>query len=421
MQNLKESNQVTALMRQTRHPFKEQGSTMGFQPETFLGHGICDPHAQGGVINPPVYRASTVVFRDMADMEARERQLDAGEDVLWYGRKGTPTSFAVAKALATLEGGYGSIIASSGLAACVNAIQAFVRAGDHILVSDSVYGPTRHFIDTVLSRFGVSASFYPPLIGAEITALFRPNTRLVYVESPGSQTFEVQDVPAISRAAHAHGAVVVMDNTWGTPLYFKAFEHGVEVSVHAATKYIVGHSDATMGVITTTRERWDKIREQAFAGGLTAGGDDLYLAQRGMRTLPLRMERHWQSGLEVADWLAGRPEIEAVLHPALPGAPGHALWKRDFRGASGLFSVVFKPCAAAAFRAFVDRLELFGLGFSWGGFESLVMPFDPHCGRNALAWPYAGPALRLHVGLEAVDDLLADCKAGFDAFARTAC
>jgi cysteine-S-conjugate beta-lyase len=410
---------MTVLLQQSGRPPVDEGSSEGLRPETFLGHGIGDPHAQGGVVNPPVYRASTVIFRNMADMEARGRQLDAGEDVLWYGRKGTPTSFAVAKTLATLEGGYGSIVTSSGLGACVNAIQAFVRAGDHILVSDSVYGPTRHFIETVLARFGVSASFYPPLIGLQISALFRPNTRLVYVESPGSQTLEVQDVPAITKAAHAHGAVVVMDNTWATPLYFKPFEHGVDVSVHAATKYIVGHSDATMGVITTTREHWDTIREQAFATGLTTGGDDLYLALRGLRTLPLRMERHWQSGLLVADWLAGRPEIEAVLHPARPGAPGHALWKRDFLGASGLFSVVFKPCTDAAFRGFVDQLELFGLGFSWGGFESLAMPFDPRCGRNTEGWPYAGPALRLHVGLEAVDDLVADCKAAFDAFALT--
>lgn len=387
-------------------------------PETFLAHGIIDPHAHGGMVNPPVYRASTVMFRDMADMESRQRQLSNGEHALWYGRKGTPTSFALAQALATLEGGHDSIITSSGLAACVNAIQAFLSAGDHILVSDSVYGPTREFIDNVLSRFGVEASYYHPLIGADIATLFRPNTRLVYVESPGSQTFEVQDVPAIACAAHARNAVVLMDNTWGTPIYFKPFEHGVDVSIQAATKYIVGHSDATMGVITANREHWSRVREHAFAIGLTAGADDLYLAQRGLRTLPLRMERHWQSSVGIADWLAGRAEIEAVLHPALPGAPGHALWRRDFRGASGLFSVVFKPCSPAAFRGFVDQLELFGLGFSWGGFESLAMPFDACCSRAAPAWLHQGPALRLHVGLEAVDDLVADLRAGFDVMRR---
>jgi cystathionine beta-lyase len=254
-----------------------------------------------------------------------EKLIQSGENTMWYGRKGTPTSFAVTRALAAREGGHDSVIASSGLMACVSAIRTFVSAGDHILISDSVYGPTRHFIETVLSRFGVSASFYDPLIGAELGAHFRPNTRLVYVESPGSNTFDVQDVPVIAATAHAKGAVVVMDNTWATPLYFKPFDHGVDVSVQAATKYIVGHSDATMGVITANVEHWGSIREHAFATGLTVGGDDLYLAQRGLRTLPLRMERHWRSGVAIADWLARRPEIAAVLHAALPNAPGHAL------------------------------------------------------------------------------------------------
>jgi cystathionine beta-lyase len=385
------------------------------RPESFLCHGIGDAHANGGIVNPPVYRASTVMFRNLADLEDRERRIAAGEDVLWYGRKGTPTSFDVSRALATLEGGHHSVIVSSGLSACIGAIEAFVSAGDHILVCDSVYGPTRLFIENVLARFGVSTTFYAPTLGAGIAELLQPRTRLVYLESPGSQTFEVQDVPAIAAVAHAHGAVVIMDNTWATPLYFKPFEHGVDVSVQAATKYIVGHSDATLGVITANAAHSDRIRTHVFTMGLAVGGDDLYLAQRGLRTLGLRMERHWASGLQIAEWLARRPEVEAVLHPALPGAPGHALWKRDFRGASGLFSIVFKPCPPAAFRAFVDRLELFGLGFSWGGFESLQMPFTPRPDAERASWPYAGPALRLHVGLEAVDDLLADLTAGFDA------
>ncbi len=393
-------------------------SPFDLSPDSFVGHGLIDPHAQGGMVNPQVCRASTVMFRDMADMEAREKQLEAGEEVLWYGRKGTPASFAFARAMAELEGGYRSLVAASGLSACVAAIEAFVSEGDHILVSDSVYGPTRHFVEKVLSRWGVSATFYPPSIGAGIKALLTKRTRLVYVESPGSMTFEVQDVPAIAAAAHRHGAVVVMDNTWGTPLFFKAFDHGVDVTVHAATKYIVGHSDATMGVITANRAHWDRVRDHAFAIGLTAGGDDLYLAMRGLRTFPLRMERHYQSGLAVAAWLAERPEIEAVLHPALPGAPGHDLWQRDFKGAASLFSVVFKPCSSEAFRGFVDHLRLFGLGFSWGGFESLVMPFDPAHAARISPWPYQGPCLRLHVGLEAVDDLLMDLDRAFAAFAK---
>ncbi len=400
---------------------KSPPASADLQPETFLGHGIVDPNALGGFVNPPTYRASTIVFRDLADMESRQRQIDAGEDIVWYGRKGNPTSFAIADALARLEGGYKSTFVSSGLTACACAIQAFVSAGDHILVSDSVYGPTRHLVNHVLARFGVDATYYPPTIGAGIEALMRPNTRVVYTESPGSQTMEVQDIPAIAAVAHAHGAVVVMDNTWASPLYFKPFAHGVDVSVHAGTKYIVGHSDAMLGLITANREQWDRLRSQVFAYGLCVSGDDLFLAQRGLRTLPLRMERHWRSGIAVADWLAGRPEVEAVLHPALPGAPGHALWRRDFHGASGLFSIVFKPCAPAAFRGFVDSLQLFGLGFSWGGFESLKMPFNARYQRSkASDWSYAGPALRLHIGLEAVADLTADLEQAFEVFARLA-
>lgn len=397
-----------------------QSSRRFAHPETMLGHALIDPADFGGVVNPPVYHASTVTFRDMADMEQREAAMVRGDDVLWYGRKGTPTTFAVQNAIAALEGGHRSLVLPSGLAACTSAIAAFVRTGDHILVSDTVYGPTRHFVKTVLARGGVTATFYDPLIGAGIAALMRPNTRLVMVESPGSQSFEIQDIPAIADIAHRHGAVVVMDNTWATPLYFKPFEHGVDVSVQAATKYIVGHSDATLGIVTANREHWPTLREHVFANGQTAGPDDLYLAQRGLRTMALRLERHWKSALEVAHWLAARPEVERVLHPALPGAPGHELWKRDFLGASGLFSIVLKPCSSNAMRAFVDRLELFGLGFSWGGFESLIMPFDGASGREASSWTYAGPALRLHIGLEAPADLMDDLSQGFAALKKVA-
>ncbi|MGH8858742.1 MAG: cystathionine beta-lyase, partial [Polaromonas sp.] len=305
-------------------------------PDTYLSHGAFDPDEFGGVVNPPVFHASTVTFRSLEDMEARGNAIStADSDVMWYGRKGTPTTFTLQNSLARLEGGYRSILLSSGLAACAASIMAFIKAGDHILVSDSVYGPTRHYIKTVLARCGVSASFYDPCIGPGIAALFQPNTTLVFVESPGSQTFEVQDIPAIAAAAHEKGAVVVMDNTWATPLFFKPFEHGVDVSVQAATKYIVGHSDAMLGVITATRETWKTVREFVFANGQSAGPDDVYLAQRGLRTLAVRLERHCQSGLAVAQWLAARPEVEQVLHPALPDAPGHALWRRDFKGASG--------------------------------------------------------------------------------------
>ncbi|MGH8789096.1 MAG: cystathionine beta-lyase [Cupriavidus necator] len=384
-------------------------------PDTYLSHGVIDPDDFGGVVNPPVFHASTVTFRNLDDMEARGRAMSGADtDVMWYGRKGTPTTFALQNALAQLEGGHRSLLVSSGLAACTSAIMAFVKAGDHILVSDSVYGPTRHYVETVLARCNVSATFYDPTLGSDIAALFRPTTTLVFAESPGSQTFEMQDIPAIAKVAHRHGAVVVIDNTWATPLFFKPFEHGVDVSVHAGTKYIVGHSDALMGVITTNRESWNTVRDYVFATGQHAGPDDVYLAQRGLRTMAVRLERHQRSGLAIADWLAGRPEVAQVLHPGLPGAPGHALWRRDFTGASGLFSVVLKPgYGREAFRAFIDDLKLFRLGFSWGGFESLVMPFDPREERPAAAWPYAGQAFRLHVGLEAKEDLIADLEAAF--------
>lgn len=380
--------------------------------ETVLLHGAYDPETFGGVVNPPVFRASTIVFRDIEDMEARARAMSSPDgQELWYGRKGTPTTFALQELLAQLEGGYRSLLVSSGLAACTSAIMAFVKSGDHVLICNSVYGPTRHFADTVLRRCGVTASYYDPTAGSDIGALFRPNTTVVFLESPGSQTFEVQDVPAICAQARKRGAKVVMDNTWATPLFFKPFEHGVDVSVHAATKYIVGHSDATMGVITANSEAWATIREYVYAAGLHAGPDDAYLALRGLRTMAIRLERHYRHGVDIAMWLANRPEVERVLHPALPDTPGHVFWARDYKGASGLFSVVLKPTfSSEAFRSFIDNLQLFGLGFSWGGFESLVMPFDPRRERPDSNWPYDGYAFRLHIGLEAKEDLIEDLE-----------
>lgn len=385
-------------------------------PSTFLCHGFFDPHAYGGVVNPPVFHASTVLFRNVDELEARGHALFAsGEDeVMYYGRFGTPQQFELQNMLAHLEGGHRSLLVPSGLSACVSAIAAFVKAGDHVLVSGSVYGPTRHYIDVELSRANVAVTYFDPTLGAGIAELFRANTALVFLESPGSHTFEIQDIPAIADVAHRRGAVVVLDNTWATPLYFKAFEHGVDVSVHAATKYIVGHSDAQMGLITASRETCPRVREYVHATGLHAAPGDVYLAQRGLRTLAVRLERHQASALSVADWLAGRPEVEQVLHPALPGAPGHALWQRDFTGSTGLFSVVLKPkFERQAFRNFIDSLSLFGIGFSWGGFESLVMPFDPRKGRPEYRWPYQGFSFRLQIGLESPTDLIACLNDGF--------
>ena len=286
-----------------------------------------------------------------------------------------------------------------------------------MLIADSVYYPTRRFAGRVLKRLGVDVEYYDPLLGEGIAALIRANTKLVLTESPGSQTFEVQDIPAICKAARSAGVPVAIDNTWGTPLYFPAFEHGVNISIQSCTKYIVGHADALLGAIICDEPTAAAVAETHEAYGLTANGEDCFLALRGLRTLAVRLERHWQSGLEIAGWLRGRPEVAQVLHPALPGAPGHELWKRDFKGAAGLFSIVLKPCPKTAVQRMLNALEIFGMGYSWGGFESLVVPFDAAAARTATAWKPEGPALRLHIGLEDVDDLKRDLERGFAALA----
>ncbi|MSQ71706.1 MAG: cystathionine beta-lyase [Betaproteobacteria bacterium] len=369
-----------------------------------------------GVVNPPVFHASTILSRDMAEWEQKKRDRAVEKPGTYYGRHGTPTTRALEEALAELEGGHRCVVYPSGLAACAGALLSYVAAGDHVLITDSVYSPTRNFADRVLKRFGVGTTYYDPLIGAGIAALIRPETRVVFVESPGSQTFEMQDIPAIAEAARKAGKgriTIIMDNTWGTPLYYKPFAHGVDVSVHAATKYIVGHSDAMLGTVTATRAAWPKLKATTYDLGQTAGPDDIYLAQRGLRTMAVRLKQHWETGVVLAEWIARQPEVERMLHPALPGDPGHALWKRDFLGASGLFSVVLKPVAEQAFIAFIDALELYGIGASWGGYESLVMPFNPKDYRTATTWPYPGPCFRIHAGLEHPQDLIDDLEAGF--------
>ena len=370
-----------------------------------------DPAANFGIVNPPVYHASTVTFPTLAALEeAEKRKLDA----TYYGRNGTPTAFAFEKAVAALEGGHRTVALASGKAAVLAALTAFVDSGDHMLVTDSAYGPTRACCERFLSRFGVETTFYDPLAGAGIAALIRPNTRLVFVESPGSLTFEVQDVPAIAEAAHAAGCVVAMDSTWASPAFLRPFALGVDVSVQAATKYIAGHSDLMLGAVTATEALQERVRKAAFDLGAPAGPDDLYLAQRGLRTLGVRMPRHMESGLAVADWLRGRPQVARVLHPGLPGDPGHALWRRDFSGASGLFGVELVPGPRRAVAALLDGLELFSMGFSWGGYESLAVLAEPARIRAVTRsrWAGSGPLLRLHVGLEHTDDLIADLAAG---------
>ncbi len=375
---------------------------------TLLVHAARRPELHHGMVNTPIYRGSTILSSSLQEWESRKHP---DNPYASYGRFGTPTTSALEEVVAQAEGGYRSIVLPSGLAACTHAILALVSAGDHVLLPDSVYGPTRAFAERVLARFGIVAEFYAPGIGAGIAARLRPRTRVVFVEAPGSGTFEMQDIPAIAAQAHAAGAYVVMDNTWATPLFFKPFEHGVDVSVQAGTKYIVGHSDAILGIATANERAWPLLQKGVQDFGQTVGPDDIFLALRGMRTLALRMQQHWATGLHLARMLQQHPLVERVMHPALPQDPGHALWKRDFLGASGLFSIALCPMPRQALAAFVDSLQLFGIGLSWGGFESLVLPMDAPR-RNTQAWCLEGPLVRIHAGLEDAEDLSADlCQA----------
>jgi cystathionine beta-lyase len=381
--------------------------------DTRLVHCGGHPRDRHGAVNPPVYRASTILFPTVAEWEAA-REPERRFDVVRYGQLGTPTTFALEEAIAMLEGGSRAMLVPSGLAAAAVALQALLGQGDHLLMVDTTYSPTRHFCDAVLSRFGVSTTYYDPLVGAGIAELLRPNTKVVFLESPGSLTFEVQDVPAIAAAAHRAGVTVVLDNSWATPYYFPALDRGVDVSINAATKYVGGHSDVMIGTIATTDRYYLPIRSFLADSGLCVSPDDAYLALRGMRTLGLRLERHQRNALRVAGWLADRPEVSRVLYPALPTDPGHSTWRRDFLGASGLLGVVLAPTSRESVTRMLDGLELFGMGASFGGFESLAILVYPERHRTATAWDPTKPCLRLHVGLEDPDDLIEDLSRGFD-------
>jgi cystathionine beta-lyase len=381
------------------------------QPQTRLVTAGRDTKAQKGFVNPPVFHGSTVLYPSAEDLHAHRGEFT-------YGRHGTPTTRALQETLMALEGPQcaGVGIAPSGLAAITTTLLAVLKAGDHLLVCDNVYRPSRNFCNGVLARYGIETTYFDPLIGAAFEKLFRPNTTAVLIEAPGSQSFEMPDIPAIAGVAHARGALVIDDNTWATPLFHRSLDQGVDISMQAATKYIGGHSDIMFGTISANAKTWPIIAENIRLLGVCAGPDDVFLALRGMRTLAVRLNQHYRSGLEMARWLATRPEVQRVLHPALESDPGHSIWKRDFTGASGLFSIVLKPAPQKAVDALLDSVRLFGMGYSWGGFESLIIPFDCDSYRTATKWAPGGPTLRLHIGLESVDDLKADLERGFAAF-----
>jgi cystathionine beta-lyase len=378
--------------------------------DTRLVLGGRNPFQHFGFVNPPVYHGSTVLYRTASDLVAHRAPYR-------YGRRGTPTSEALQNAIRAIEGPQcaGVALTPSGLSAVSTALLSVVKSGDHVLVADNVYRPTRILCDGLLSRMGVSTTYYDPLIGTGVAALMRENTRAVFMEAPGSQSFEMADVPAIAKAAHAKGAVAIMDNTWATPLYFQALSKGVDLSIQAGTKYIVGHSDVMLGTVSANRSLWQPLSDTVAMLGLCVGPDDVYLALRGLRTMGIRLARHHESALTVARWLEQRPEVLRVWYPALQSDPGHALWKRDFSGAAGLFGLVLKPVPERAVHALLEALELFGMGYSWGGYESLAIVFDCSSYRTATQWAPGGPTLRFHIGLEAVDDLIADLEGGFAA------
>ena len=372
-----------------------------------------------GTVNLPVTRASTVLFENLADLEAVQARFNADEVVPTYGIVNMPLRAALEELMCELEGGHRAVTLPSGLAAVTVAILSCVKAGDHMLMVDSVYGPARSVCERTLKRFGVETTYYDPLIGAGIAELMLPNTTLVYVESPGSHTFEVQDIPAIATAAHARGAMVVCDNAWATGLYFPAIEHGCDLVVQPVTKYPGGHSDVLVGAIVANERAWPMLRATSYDLGQTTSPDDIFLAIRGMRTLEVRLARHQQSALTVARWLATQSQVKRVLYPALESDPGHALWKRDFKGATGLFAIELVPGEKKQVAAFVDGLKLFGLGYSWGGFESLVVPANLRHGRAVRPWT-GGPLIRLSIGLEDPADQIADLEAGLARYSAAA-
>jgi cystathionine beta-lyase len=379
---------------------------------TRLVHAGREPFEQHGFVNTPIYRGSTVLYPTTDDLLHRRGRYS-------YGTKGTPTTNSLELAWTELTGAAGTVLAPSGLAAVTVALMSCLKAGDHLLMTDSVYLPTRQFCNGVLRNFGVETTYYDPEIGAGIGALIRPNTTAVFTEAPGSQSLEMQDIPAIAEVAHRHGAVVLMDNTWATPLLFPPHERGVDLAIEAGTKYLSGGSDLLLGMVSANERCFKRLRETYDSFAMCPGPEDVFLGLRGLRTMALRLREHGTQALEMSRWLEGRPEVARVLHPAMETYPGHEIWKRDFKGSSGLFSIILKPCSDRALAAMLDGLSLFGMGYSWGGFESLVIPFNCATYRTATKWEPGGHALRFHIGLEDLDDLKRDLDAGFARLRET--
>jgi cystathionine beta-lyase len=378
-----------------------------------LAHLGLDGETAQGFLNVPPFRGSTVLFPDVASLKSNKQRYT-------YGTHGTPTTEVLCEAWSAISGAAGTMLVPSGLSAIVVSLMTALGAGDHLLVTDAAYQPARFYCDTILKRMGVETTYYDPAIGAGIEALMRPNTKAVFVEAPGSQSLDMQDVPAIAAVAKARGACVIMDNTWATPLFFSPHVHGVDLAIEAGTKYLSGHSDLLLGLVSANAEWFPRLHRTVDALAILPGPEDVFLALRGLRTMELRLREAERQGLALARWLSARAEVLSVLHPALEDFPGHAIWKRDFSGSSGLFSIVLKPASEAAVAALLDGLQLFGLGYSWGGFASLVIPFDCARYRTATHWAPGGPTLRIYVWLEDIEDLKEDLDRGFARLAATA-
>ena len=364
--------------------------------------------SKSSFVNSPIYKGSTVLFKTVEDMNKSMKRKNT--QTLAYGRFGSPSTFEFEKAIAEIDEGHSAVATSSGTAAIVASLLAVLKTGDHILITDSVYGVTKNLAKGLLNNMGITSTFYKPDIGKEINRLIKKNTKVIFIESPGSLTFEIQNIPMLVEIAKKNKLITIMDNTWATPLFFKPFYNGIDISIQSATKYIVGHSDAMLGIITTNKNYTKCVREAAHNMGSCPSPEDIYLGIRGLKTLSIRLQKHQQSASKVIEWLKTQDVIDAILYPALPDNPGYEIWKRDFLGASGLFGIKLKNTKKSLVNKMLNNLKLFNMGYSWGGYESLILPIQPEKLRETYKWKNNYGTLRIHVGLEDPDDLINDLK-----------